>query len=1002
VTSPFVGRASEIARVHAALDRATAGAGALILFTGEAGIGKTRLAREGVRHAAEQGCRVAWGRCWEAGGAPAYWPWIELFQDLGMDNEMLRGHDPERASAAERFELFESVAAKLSNAAERSALVLVLDDLHAADAASLALLQFLARRLRDRRIAILGTYRDAEARLASDVGPVLSKIAREGEVLSLPRMSEEDIARWLVEVGMEPSAQTVADVHRVSEGNPLFVDEVLRVGGRALPGQLPDGMRAVLEEHLARVSPTTRDALGVAAVLGRTFDPTELAELASMDADTLDIALREASAAGIIEPLGERRTTFVHVLLRDHVYGSLAPSRRAALHWSAGEQRLASKGALATAVHHLIEGHGAGSLDRVLESTRRACEHSIAGLAFEQAVSLGRRALELVQSAPATRSSCEIQGLVAEGMVRSGQTQAGRTLAVDVSEAAKRLGAPDLMARAALTYGAELTSGMVDPRMTRLLRDALDALPEDDSPLRARVMARLAAAMVPPEGPDVPTIQRLGREARAMAQRIGDAHTQLYVLQFVASALGYMVSGEERYDLGKELMTLALALDQTVTIMNVGGWWTVCLLEAGQRVDAMATLDALRERSARLPQPHYQWRIKILDAMLATLDGDFERAARLGDEALELGMRAGSGPAQFSWALQRVALAHARGEPASIAPEADRVLGILMKGPRMHPYSGWILAATGRDREAKEQLRHVSVRPEQFPWLIIAADAAVILRDSELAETYSRQLAEHRFRNRVFWGPAGAFMLGPTARTLGDLALLLGRPDEAVTHYEEAVELCERIGVQPLAELSRRGLAEARRRIAPPPAPVSVPVPSTAGDARAALASLCREGELWSLRSTTGATFHLKDGKGIRYLARLLEAPGDELHVLELIGSDEAPADAGSVLDERAKTEYRRRLEDLRDQLEEARSLADIGRAERAQAEIDALADELARATGLGGRDRKAASNVERARVNVQRRLKDAIERIARHDPELRRYLESTVKTGVFCSFRPL
>jgi len=140
----------------------------------------------------------------------------------------------------------------------------------------------------------------------------------------------------------------------------------------------------------------------------------------------------------------------------------------------------------------------------------------------------------------------------------------------------------------------------------------------------------------------------------------------------------------------------------------------------------------------------------------------------------------------------------------------------------------------------------------------------------------------------------------------------------------------------------------------------------------------------------------------MEYLDHLLRSPGRELYVLVLAGADEAPEDAGAVLDDRAKQAYRRRVEDLEDQPAEAERLGDRGRASRAREELEAVAEQLASAVGLGGRDRKAASNVERARVNVQRRLKDAIRRIAEHDAALGRYLDATVRTGTYCVYRPV
>jgi hypothetical protein len=156
------------------------------------------------------------------------------------------------------------------------------------------------------------------------------------------------------------------------------------------------------------------------------------------------------------------------------------------------------------------------------------------------------------------------------------------------------------------------------------------------------------------------------------------------------------------------------------------------------------------------------------------------------------------------------------------------------------------------------------------------------------------------------------------------------------------------------------------------------------------------------LDGASGAPFRLKHSKGLEYLNQLLLHPGQELHVLGLVGLDQGGGDAGPLLDARAKAEYKQRLAALEAQLAEAEGFSDVGRADRAREEIELLAAQLAAAVGLGGRDRRAASDAERARINVQRRLKDAIESIGEGDAELGRYLAATVKTGTFCSFTPL
>ena len=180
-------------------------------------------------------------------------------------------------------------------------------------------------------------------------------------------------------------------------------------------------------------------------------------------------------------------------------------------------------------------------------------------------------------------------------------------------------------------------------------------------------------------------------------------------------------------------------------------------------------------------------------------------------------------------------------------------------------------------------------------------------------------------------------------------------------------------------------------------------------------ATFHREGEYWSIAFYSDE-FRLRDSKGLRHLSVLLAAPGREFHSLELVvtapgharpegyGSAELSSgtgDAGEILDERAKTEYRYRLRDLESELAEAENWNDPERAARLREEIDFLARELGAAVGLGGRDRRAASNAERARVNVTRAIKAALERIAEHSPTLGRHLSVTIRTGTYCAYQP-
>jgi tetratricopeptide (TPR) repeat protein len=1004
VTS-IIGRDRELALVDEVVARGLGGQGALVLLSGEPGIGKTRLADHAARSLAERGAAVVWGRCWEAGGAPAYWPWIQVFRALGEGTNPFGATETGEAPADARFRTFDVAVRMLMEAARERPLGIVLDDLHSADVPSLLVLQLLARGLRGSPVVVVGTYRDAEARQHRDVGPLLAKIAREGDVLPLAPLGAVDVAEWLRRDGGEESR--AAEVHRLTEGNPLFVQEILRLGGTLGPSRLPDGLGAVLDEHLARVSPETRSVLECAAVLGREFAPAELARVAGVDAKAVAAALSEAEGAELLSSAAQGRRTFVHMLVRDRLVEELSPSRHAELHCRAGETILAARADLVSAAHHFIEGHTAGSIERVLETARNAAERALLQLAFEGAVELGERGLALVEGHPPTRESCALAVVVAEAHLRAGALAIGKERCIEAARVAKALGASDLLARSALAYGAHFTSATVDGTMVALLEDALAALESHDHPIRARVMARLAAALVPPSPEDLPRIMPMGREAIAMARRLNDRDTLLYALQFGASAFGYQLSAPEVAALLGETVLLARQMGNRTALVQVLGFSAQVLLEEGRRSEADAAFAEFAELLSHFPQPQYQWRVHVGQGLFAALDGDFAAAHRAGEDMRRVAEGSGVLAARVAWAIVQIALSHAAGEPASILPSAPAVLEVIGQMPTLLPYTAWVLAATGRPAEARAMLHRVSSDVSGFPWLIAAADAAVVLGDAELAGRLYAPLAEQRFAHRIFWGPVGTFCLGPTPRTLGDLAMILGRFEIALRHYDDAIEICERVGSKPLLVLSHRGREAALAKRGTDGAPSSpwsgmaAPDPNALASSPSSVPVLRREGDVWAIELDRATTVRLKDSKGLRYLERLLGTPGQEVHVLELVGSDEAPADAGAVLDPKAKNQYKKRLEDLRDQVDEASRHGDLGRARRAEEEIDAIAEQLAGAVGLGGRDRKAASNVERARINVQRRLRDAIDRISELHPALGRHLEASIRTGTYCAFLP-
>jgi hypothetical protein len=295
------------------------------------------------------------------------------------------------------------------------------------------------------------------------------------------------------------------------------------------------------------------------------------------------------------------------------------------------------------------------------------------------------------------------------------------------------------------------------------------------------------------------------------------------------------------------------------------------------------------------------------------------------------------------------------------------------------------------------RLRSYELDPAYTPGLVFGAETCVMLGQRELAAAYYAPLCALAPTHRMFWGPAGAAAFGPMSRTLGEVALLLGLTEQAIGHFRDAIDLCERMQTPALAALCRAGHERALQQRGAAPAPAI----EAAAPPAARQLTLRREGDIWTIESRTGRSFRLKHSKGLIYLQYLIEQSGKQLHVLELAGVEHAAGDAGPVLDARAKAEYKRRLDDLNEELREADRFGDSGRRERAQRELDAVADQLARALGMGGKDRRASSDIERARINVQRRIRDVLDRISAHDPALARYLGNTLSTGTYCSFDP-
>ncbi len=1050
----MIGRRRELDELVARIQSASAGRGTVTLVTGDAGLGKSLLVAEGERAARSLGVKALWGRSWEAGGAPAFWPWIQVVRDLVSSTapeDTLRFLGRGAADVAElvpelehvtgaapgpvplepqqaRFRQLDAVSRYLFSAAAAQPVLILLEDLHTADASSLALLDFIGRAIEPVPIAIVGTFREVDARTLGVAG-ALAKIGRAAHTIPLAPLVSSEIEELVRSLGVDTTRDRLATIAAKSEGNPLFAAEYARlIAGDGGSRSIPDGVSAVIEERLTRLPQATLEVLRSASVIGREF-ALQLVAAANATPKMLDPAI----AAGLISVMGGQYR-FTHILIREALVESLGAEERLALHLAYGQalaelHRGDPTAPLAEIAHHFGEAGIAGGEDGVMYAVR-AADRAMSMLAYEEAAKLYEQALDRhnqIDPANANRR-CGLLLSLARALLFAGRMERGKETCLSAAATARQLGSPELLARAALEYGATFTFAHVDPRLVELLGEALAATPDSDRAMRAKLLARRAAALQPALDPSGPVA--MAREAIAISGGL-DAATRLAVLRSACSAMVDYVHPNERLAINEEHLALATELGEPVEMIRATRRKIFDHLELGNVSEVDAEIELHARLSASLRHPSFEWQTLALRAMREAMRGRFESALALARQAGEIGERSGDPNASFSLRLQRIGFAR-------VQFDDDRVLAALedspfdFSDPGDHgmfgaAVRGGLLSQLGYEEQAHEVARRMATKPFLSPdvgMLAFATDIATCAGEVE----YGAKLLEIMlpFTDRLSsWGSSGLMAEGPVEGFAAMLEWLLGRKDEARARFERALARCRECGLAPaearvLFEYGRRVSADGDRAhgdellaqardiatrlgmtgiVSRIEALGGVPQ-SVAARSTPRTVGCSREGDVWAITHDRGAAIRMKDSKGMQMLAQLLSEPRREFHVLDLMGSFEGVdgGDAGELIDDDARSRYRARVAELRDLIE---ATSDADRAEQAREELEFIARELSHGTGSGGRARRSGSSAERARTNVQKRIKAAIHQIGRHDRELAQYLDWTVKTGTFCSYEP-
>jgi DNA-binding SARP family transcriptional activator len=853
--SAFVGRERELAELAGGLDDACAGRGRVLLLAGEPGIGKSRLADELIAHARARGAQVLVGRCWEAGGAPPYWPWVQALRAYVGETapDVLRAQlgagaadlavllpdllalfpeleKPSHRSDGARFRLFDAAGSFLRAAARAEPLVLVFDDLHAADEPSLLLLRFVARAIADCRLLVVCAFRDVDPAMPDALGAAVAELVREPHTsqMTLTGLTDDDAAEYIQLVtGAAPAQQLIQAVQAETNGNPLFLSEVVRMldaHGRlaepdARPG-IPESVRAVIRQRVRRLSGSCRRALVPACVLGREFGLKALEQLCGLSHAELIDALDEAMTERIITevPGSPDRLRFGHALIRDTLYDELTPARRFQLHEDAGRALEAAHSVdlephLGELAHHFLAAAPGRTTDEAIVYARRAGDRAASQLAYEEAVRLYETALPLAEQ-PVTR--CELLLALGDAQARAGETDASKRTFREAANTAEAGGLDEHLGRAALGYGGrimwEVSRG--DEYHVPLLERALAAVGEDDSALRVRLLARLAGG--PLRDAAVPAARRraLSEEALRAARRMDDPATLGYAIQ--GYILGHHGPDHTRaqLELATELIELAAQVGDKERVVDGHEERLDALIELGEMVPAKEELQAMATVAQELMQPSQIWLVSVYRALVALLEGSFDEAERLIAATRALGERAQSWNAAVTYRLQLYVLRREQGRLGEIE-------NLVRQSAEAYPtYPIWrcVLAQTAAElgyaddargefeRLATDGFAHVPFDEEWLVSMGLLAETASALDDAERAAELHELLAPYGDRVAVSYPEIS---IGAVARYLGLLAVTAGRWEDVEHDFQAALEINERIGARPWLAHSRCDYARA-------------------------------------------------------------------------------------------------------------------------------------------------------------------------------------------------
>jgi tetratricopeptide (TPR) repeat protein len=1053
----LLGREALVDELASAAEHAVNGSGSVVLLTGEAGIGKTSVARA-VARLVQDDLTVSWGNCTADRSAPPFWPWrsvVDIESTSAVDEDA-----PEPAIGAQRFERLNELRDRLVE--RRRPLLHVIEDLQWADVASVLLLDHVGATIVDMPIMILGTLRTGEP-LGRPLDEAIEEVRRSAAVRAVPPLPDEAIEVLIRDAGIEPDSELASLVRVRTGGNPLFVTELLRAARATEPGErlheivaggVPARVSELISHRLTRLPDALSDLVVTASVVGTEGDARTLAAIRGSSVESVVELLEQARAARLLDAASPGRWQFRHDLVRDAVYASVNDTARARKH-AAVLEALATDDATPPAVlaHHALAAQPLFDAERAVALAARAGESAFAQHAYEEAVGWFEQALAATTPDLALRWRAELLVLRGEAHRHMGGLEEARRAFLEAAELADDSA---LLARAALGYadpGADLGIAYRtdDPVTAELLERAIAAQPSEESTTTVLLETRLAAELYFSDQPG--RARALADAALHRARRLEDqralgaasavAHDAFVVGQ---AALADQLRGSE------QLLDWARGTGSAAALLTAHRARVFDLLAAADVPAMDAEILAFRRVAEPLNAPGYLWWLSLWSAMRALLEGRHDVAEEQALSAYEMGERPFASLSLVNLLFLLFFLRREQGRLEEMEEATREYATSHADIPAIRVALTFLLAELGRTDEARGMLGAIAdhdlhrLHDRNWPasWFQLAR-AAAIVEDRDLSRTLLEE--GNRPTERCVMVSVATVCLGAADLAAAWLLHTVGDLDAAEEHYDAAEAINAQIGArswlahtradrarllldrdragdreeaQRLTELAGDAadeirlqslapqLEQVRQRLQSPTAPAT-----TAPASATPSPTFRRSGAVWEL-DFAGRKAQIPPTRGASDLAFLLARPDQAVSVLELLGdtpaaSETIPSGFGAsefgrgapALDERARREIRDRLRDLDAEVADAEANNDVERAAGAREQRQLLAETVARDLGLGGRARRIGDPIERARKTVSTRIRRAIATVGRAHPELGRHLERSIDTGAWCAYRP-